>query len=68
MVKFEVGQKVLCIEDEYVPEFVGTIWVVQEFDFYKRLYMCINWKLSKEAYPFREHEIAEPSSLLKELL
>lgn len=64
--EFKKGQEVLCVKDSYMPMFIGTTWIV---DFYEDgLCYCTNIKLSKEPYPFKKGEIAEPSSLLKELL
>lgn len=64
--EFEIGQEVVCVKDKHMPEFIGTIWIV---NFYEGgLCYCTNMKLAGEPYPFRKDEIAEPSSLLKELL
>ena len=64
--EFKKGQEVLCVKDRYMPRFIGTTWIV---DFYEDgLCYCTNIKLATESYPFNKDEIAEPSSLLKELL
>lgn len=63
--KYEVGEIVICIREDNIPSFVGTLWIV--VGTLGDLCMCMNKTLDTEHYPFKFYEIAPASPLLKEL-
>jgi hypothetical protein len=65
--KFDIGDEVVCIYDTLVPSFIGTTWVIEET--LGQLYLCRSTSIYyDELYPFKQHEIAKITPLIKELL
>jgi hypothetical protein len=65
----QVGDEILCIQDEDVPRFIGTVWTVTSISYTGSLYFCRNLELTAlEDYPFTRDEIVPVSSLVKELI
>jgi len=65
-VDFKVGDLVICVVEENMPQFIGTEWVV--VCTLGNLYLCKNDGLYDDTYPFKEHEINLASPLMRELV
>lgn len=74
--EIKVGDRVICIKEKDVPNFVGKVWVV--FDIVGTLIYCQNKQeytspntldvFRKDCFPFQRDEIAPITPLMEELL
>lgn len=66
---FHIGDIVMCIMEEDIPEYVGTIWKVSRIRRRDRtIYLCTDTDRSDIEFAFFEYEIVKVTSLLKELV
>lgn len=66
---FKIGDVVMCIIEEDVPEYVGTTWIVARITGLDRtVYLCVDPQRSDIEFAFFEYEIIKVTPLLKELM
>lgn len=73
---FKAGDKVLCIRENDIPTFVGTVWLVVSCEEDVDLIYCRNRELfcnkllpkKEDLFPFRKNEIVLVTPLIEELL
>jgi hypothetical protein len=65
--EFKVGDKVLCIKEDDIPEYIGTVWTVVQV----RIDGLIEARYKNNKFSpflFRTDEIVKAHPLLEELL
>ena len=71
---FNKGDRVLCVKENDIPRFIGTVWTVINVNEDNGLVYCQNKKQFKNKYedndlfPFRKTEIVLVTPLIEELL
>ena len=71
---FKTGDKVLCVQENDIPSFVGTVWSVVRCE--GRLVFCLNKELynvvvspdKENLFPFMKDQIVLVTPLVEELL
>jgi hypothetical protein len=71
---FKTGDKVLCVQENDIPSFVGTVWSVVRCE--DRLVFCLNKELyinvafpdKENLFPFKKNEVVLITPLVEELL
>ena len=73
---FKAGDKVLCVREKDLPNFVGAVWIVDHIGESNGLIYCQNKELYRNkinsseinAFPFTKDEIVLVTPLIEELL
>ena len=61
----QVGDRVICIKERYMPKYIGSVWTVLHISPTGSPITCA---LDYKQYTFHKEEIVLVSSLLKELM
>ncbi len=71
---FKTGDKVLCVQEDTIPSFVGTVWSVVRcedslvFCLNKELYINVIFPDKENLFPFKKNEVVLITPLVEELL
>lgn len=66
---FKIGDVVMCVMEEDIPEYIGTTWIVARINRRDRIvYLCVDPQRSDIEFAFFEYEIIKVTPLLKELM